>query len=423
MTTQAAEPTVLSKKSMTGTIWVAGGLGILGAAGYVFLTVTAGVPGYAAALASLYLLTAIVGPGVFGALELETSRLVARRSATGEGAGAVTRQLGLLSASVLGVVLIVLLALSPVLVPRVFNGNVALLGSLCAIAVGYAVMAFPRGVFAGQQKLNGFALTLVAEGLLRLIPTLLFFALGVKVASAYGWVWGLAPLAAALVSLKWVWPDRSGPRTPWRELISAVGWLMASSFLALGMANLGPVITTALLTEDVQRAGVFAFVFVLFRIPHFIFVSLQTVLLPMFSRAAARGDVAGLRKAIKQAILIVVGFGLLSGAVILVAAPYIVDFVFKPGHNLSFGVMALLALGTAAFMLVQQVLQQGLLSVAGHRWVAVAWFCGMIAFGASFLLPIDPVDAAIVAQYTGVAVTGILLICGLRSSFRKANGA
>lgn len=423
MTTQAATSRVLDKRSVTGTVWVAGGLGILGAAGYVFLTVTARIPGYAAALSSLYLLTSVVGPGVFNAFELETSRLTARHLAVGEGFGAVTRRLAVLAAGTVAIVLIVLLGLSPVLVPRVFNGNAALLAGLGAIAVGYAIVSFPRGMFAGKRQLNGFAMTLAVEGLIRLVPTVVLFAAGITLASAYGLVWGIAPLAAGLAGLIWVRPGKDGPTLPWAVLVKSVGLLMASTLLALALANLGPVIVTALLTADPARAGVFAFAFVLFRIPHFIFVSMQTVLLPMFSRAAAQGNVDGLRQAIKQAVVIVLAFGVVSGGAILVAAPFVLDLIFPNGPSLSFTVLVLLAVGNAAFMLVQQVLQQGLLSVAGHRMVAIAWLAGMTLFCGSFLLPIDPVTAAIVAQYAGVSATGILLIYALRRAFHQGVAA
>jgi O-antigen/teichoic acid export membrane protein len=417
MTTEAAQTSVLNRRSVGGTVWVAAGLAVLGAAGYVFLTLTARVPEYAAALASLYLLVSVIGPGIFGAFELEVSRLVSRFGATGQGHGAVVRQLGLLAAGVLGVVALLLAALSPVLVGRIFNGDAMLLVSLGLAAATYAVITFPRGMLAGQRRLKAFAVTLAAEGFTRLIPTIVLAVAGVMAASAYGLAFVTGPLLAAIICLLWVGADRSGPRLGWSELTRAVGWLMASSLLALALANLGPVIVTALLTADPGRAAIFAFVFVLFRVPHFVFVSLQTVLLPMFSRAAATGDVAGLRKAIKQAVVVVLGFGLLSGAVLVVIAPIVVDIVIGPGRNLPVSVMILLALGNTAFMLVQQVLQQGLLSVAGHRWVAIAWAVGMALFAGAFLLPIDPVHAAIVAQYAGVAATGALLLYGLRSAF------
>jgi O-antigen/teichoic acid export membrane protein len=343
---------------------------------------------------------------------------VSRHLALGEGFGAVTRRLAVLAAATVGLVLTVLLGLSPVLVPRVFHGNATLLVSLGAIAVGYSIVSFPRGMFAGKRQLNGFAMTLATEGLTRLVPAVVLFAAGVSLAGVYGLVWGIAPLAAGLAGLIWIRPGNDGPTLPWAVLLKAVGWLMASTLLALGLANLGPVIVTALLTSDPARAGVFAFAFVLFRIPHFIFVSMQTVLLPMFSRAAAQGNVDGLRRAIKQAVFIVLGFGVVSGGAILVAAPFVLDLIFPDGPSLSFTVLVLLAVGNTAFMLVQQVLQQGLLSVAGHRMVAIAWFAGMTLFCASFLLPIDPVKAAIVAQYAGVSATGILLIYALRRAFR-----
>ncbi|MGH3881335.1 MAG: hypothetical protein ACRDSK_30290, partial [Actinophytocola sp.] len=69
------------------------GLAFVGAAGYAFVALTGHTlpPADAAAAASLYLMVNIVGPGLFSALEQETSRAVSAELAAGRGAGHVTR--------------------------------------------------------------------------------------------------------------------------------------------------------------------------------------------------------------------------------------------------------------------------------------------------------------------------------------------
>jgi hypothetical protein len=80
-------------------------------------------PADAAALASLYLMVNIIGPGVFSALEQETSRSVSAEAAAGRGIGVVARHAWLLAAALLAVLLVILLAVSPILTDRAFAGQ------------------------------------------------------------------------------------------------------------------------------------------------------------------------------------------------------------------------------------------------------------------------------------------------------------
>ena len=66
---------------------VGGGLFVLGVSAYVVLGLAGHTlpPGEYAAVASLYLLAAITGPGVFTAVEQETNREVSSRRAAGLG--------------------------------------------------------------------------------------------------------------------------------------------------------------------------------------------------------------------------------------------------------------------------------------------------------------------------------------------------
>ena len=83
----------------------------------------------------------------------------------------------------------------------------------------------------------------------------------------------------------------------WRELLTAVGWLVAAWGASFALANIAPVVVTALLPGDPVHTGIFAFVFVVARVPVFVLLSLQAILLPALSRAAASKDLVGLRRA------------------------------------------------------------------------------------------------------------------------------
>src|SRR5262249_48575719 len=148
------------------------GLGLLGLSAYAVL----GLAGHAlpdrqyAAVASLYLLTAVVGPGVFAAVEQETSREISSRIAWGRGTLPVLRAAGLVSAMLAALVIALLVALSPLLVARVFDGSWTLLVAALIAVAGAAAAYLLRGLFAGQRRYGWYAVSLGAEGLGRLLP-------------------------------------------------------------------------------------------------------------------------------------------------------------------------------------------------------------------------------------------------------------
>jgi hypothetical protein len=92
-----------------------GGLLVVGAPGYGFLALSGHTlsTADAAAVASLYLLINIIGPGVFTALEQETSRTISAQLA-GAGYTAVLRRRAVTAgAGLLVVVVLALFAASP----------------------------------------------------------------------------------------------------------------------------------------------------------------------------------------------------------------------------------------------------------------------------------------------------------------------
>ena len=127
---------------------------MLGASGYGFLTLTAGAvpPDDYAALASLYLLVALVGPALFMALEQETTRVVAALTARGQGTRLAILQLARAAAVLLALALLALAVLRPVLVDRVFGGHTGLWWALVASVVGVGAASVVRGVLAARRR-------------------------------------------------------------------------------------------------------------------------------------------------------------------------------------------------------------------------------------------------------------------------------
>jgi O-antigen/teichoic acid export membrane protein len=411
-----AKRTLLGLASLSGTVWVAGGSAVLGASGYAFLTLTArAVPaGQYAALASLYLLVALVGPALFVPVEQETTRLVSRWQALGDGTRDVVHQVSRASAILAGAAVVLLLAAGPVLVSRVFHGSWGLFWALIVSVAGYGGVCLVRGTLAGQRRLRGYGVLVGVDGLVRLVGCLALIAAGVATALPYGLALGLGSAAAFGVGLLWWRPGVAGPRVPWSELWGALGWLLTAWGASSALANLAPVIVTALLPRDNPEAGLFAFAFVVARVPVFVLLSLQAILLPALSRSAATRDLPGLKRGIRQAMIVV---GVLGAVALFATAPlcrWLIRMVFGRPPTVSVLALTLLAIGTILAMVIQ-VLQPALIAVAGHRLVATAWLAGAAVFGACFALPIGPVAAATLAQVlAGAATTAVMAVALLR---------
>jgi hypothetical protein len=145
---------------------LAAGLGLLGAAGYAFVAVVGHVfdapadAGTLNALICLYFLVNVIGPGVFAALEQETSRAVSAASARGESLRPVARRAAALALCwFAGLVSLVLLAW-PLLLGPVLGDRLGLLVALVVAVAGSGAVYWARGLLGGQQRFAGYAGTL-----------------------------------------------------------------------------------------------------------------------------------------------------------------------------------------------------------------------------------------------------------------------
>src|SRR5262249_26777940 len=118
-------------------------------------------------------------------------------------------------------------------------------------------------------------------------------------AGAYGLLFCVAPLIAVLATARWfadaLQPFRGRPVVgqPIGKVLRGVGLLGVAATLSMAIANVAPVVVSALLSNDPGNAGVvatFASAVVLARIPLFVFQGAQPLVLPSFARAAARAE-------------------------------------------------------------------------------------------------------------------------------------
>lgn len=398
---------------------VGAGMFLLGISAYVVL----GLAGHAltprdyAAVASLYLLAAITGPGVFIAIEQETNREVSSRRLTGAGTRPVRRAGLLVTAGFAALVAAVLAVGSPLLVPRVLGEHWGLLVAALVAVGGAAAVYLLRGLFAGERRFGWYASSLGLEGLARIVPCVGLAVLGVSDPLAYGWAFALGTGVAALLCLPGLPGAAPGRPVDVPRMARNGGLLALASGLTYVIANTAPLVLTARLPLAPEVAASYVSLFVLARIPVFLFTPLQAFLLPTFTAGVERVDLPHLRSRLRIALLAVFAVGLPGAALTAALGPWAIQVFFGAPLRLPHLAAGLLGCGTVA-MLAAQTLQPALVALRVHRMATAAWTAGAVVFAVLLVLPGDPVVGAIAAQVgapvTVSAVMAAAIVAGLR---------
>lgn len=406
-----------------------GGLALVGLSAYAVL----GLAGHTlaprdyAALGSLYLLTTILGPGVFVAVEQQTNREVSGRLAAGVSTAGTVRTAAAVSGGLAAALSLAVLAAGPVLVPEVFAGSWALLAATVLAVLGASAVYLLRGVFAGQRRYGWYGASLAAEGLTRLLPCVALVLLGGAGLARFGFAFAAGCGVAAALTLYGLRhpcaPAAPSGQRPARtsRMAGAVGLLACASGLSLLVANLGPVVLTSRVgprPDDAALAASFVSLFVLVRVPVFLFAPVQAFLLPGLTAAAERGDAPTVRVRVRAALLAVAAVG---GAGVLGAwllGPWAARVFFHAPLPLPRTVAALLAVSTVA-MMAAQILQPALVALGRHRAATGAWLASATLFVALLFAPVDPLLAAVAAQLVAPVLVTALMAAALRAGVRR----
>jgi O-antigen/teichoic acid export membrane protein len=399
------------------------GLGVLGAAGYAFVAVVGHVfhgpadAGALNALISLYMLVNIIGPGVFAALEQETSRAVSAAAARGEPLRPVARRAGVLALWSFAALVAVVLIAWPLVLGRVLEWRPGLLVALLVAIAGSGAVYWARGLLGGQQRFPAYARTLYVEGAVRLLPCLALLALALEEPAAYGFAFAAGSAVAALSVLPALRlpaadavpaPDGMG-----RSLLYLAGAIALSQLLA----NLAPVVVTYRSPDDLVAAAVFGSTFVLARVPLFLFAPVQAVLLPHVTRAAAMGRHDELRRRLGQVLALVAGLGALGVAGCVWLGPWAAEQLFNTAYRPSVSTLALLGAATLVMMLAL-VVQPTLVALARQRTVTIGWIAGSLVFLVVLVVGPEPIAAALLAQLVGPFVVLAVLLVGVLRALR-----
>jgi len=412
---------------------VGGGLALVGLAAYVVLALaghTLPARDYAAA-ASMFLLTAIVGPGVFAAVEQQTNHEVSARLAAAVDPVPAVRAATVITAGLAGIMSIAVLAVGPVLVPRVFAGHTALLVATVLAVLGAAAAYLLRGVFAGQRRFRWYGVSLAAEGLARLLPCVALVLLGWASTDRFGFVFALGCGVAAAVTLPALRrrgaprPERAGEAVRLRPLAGAVGLLAGASCLTLLVTNLSPVVLTFRLGAehtDAELAASFVSLFLLARIPLFLFAPVQAFLLPSLTAAAGRGDLAAVRGGVRAVLLAVAAVGLPGVLAAWLLGPWASRVLFDAPIELPRLVAGLLGVSTVA-MMVAAILQPALVALGRNRAAMLAWAVSSVLFVGLLFAPVAPLTAAVTAQLVAPMLVCLLMVVALRQELRSRAAA
>ncbi|HEX6357518.1 hypothetical protein [Actinophytocola sp.] len=420
-------------------IYMAGGLALVGAAGYGFVALAGHTldPAHAAAIASLYLMVNIIGPGVFSALEQETSRSVSSEAAAGRGVAAVTRHAWLLAAGLLAVVLVVLLVASPILTDQAFAGQWGLFLAVLLSVVTSAAVYVVRGLLGGRQRFTGYSATLGAEGIARILPCIVIAALGLPDPTWYAMIFAAGSGFGALAGLFWLRRGVNQPVEPVGEvtvgevtvepasvkrMARSLSLLVGGTMLMLLVMNVAPIVVTARLPEDAATAAAFASAFVLARIPLFLFAPVQAMLLPSLTRAASAHDFAGVRARLRVILMAVLAIGLLGVLASFTVGPWAVQVLFGAEVRLPTTVVGLLGVSTVGLM-TALVLQPGLIALGAHKQVTYGWAAGTVVLVALLALPGDPIHAGVIAQLAGAALVVAIMLRALAKALREGGEA
>jgi len=403
-----------------GTLPVGTGLLVLGATAYVFLITSARVlgPERYSALAALWALVSLAGPGFFFPLEQEVGRALSARRVHGLGGGPVVRRAAIAGGGVALALTLVSAVLGRSLIDGVFDGQSLLLLGFTFSLFGYATAHLARGVLSGTGRFVAYGLLLGADGVVRLAGALFLVAAGVRTAGPFGLVIGFTPFFAVAVAVALTRPRQlvaPGPEASWSEVSRALGFLLIGSALSQLLINVGPL-AVKLLAHDADRelAGRFLAAVILTRVPLFLFQALQAALLPKLAGLAAAGRIADFGNGLRRLVKLVTATGILSTLGAVTIGPDVLRLVFGEAYSLGRSHLAYLAGASAAFMLAQ-TLAQGVIALSSHRRAAVAWAVGVLTFSVVTALGRDPllrVELGLVGGCGSAALTMVWLLLG-----------
>jgi O-antigen/teichoic acid export membrane protein len=373
----------------TGTLLVGAGLAVLGVGSYAQLAVAGHSlsTGGMAAMSVLWSIVFWIGVGLFFPVEQELIRLVAARTARGEGIVPVARRAALLAGAILAATLAPLAVAARPLADSLFSGDIGMVGALAAALLGLAVTSVSRGVLAGRGKFTAYGGSLAIDGGLRIALACALGIAGTRSPTAFGLTLAVPPLLSAACMLGPLLRDLyPGPAIAWTVMCRGLGLLIGTMLLAQFVVNVAVINVRLLSPGDPAVVGALLAAMILARVPLFIFTSLQVSLLPGLAGAVAAADKARFRQLTARGCGIVTVLGIAGGVPAAILGPRLIRVLFAARPTLGHADFAWLASGTLFYMLAM-VLGQSAMALSRHRDQLLGWMTGVLVLVAITLGP------------------------------------
>jgi O-antigen/teichoic acid export membrane protein len=373
------------------------------------------------AVSVLWSIVFLLGLGVFFPVEQELIRLVAARTAAGQGIGPVVRRGATLALVIVAVLLTAFAVAAGPLAGRLFGGDTAMVATLGGATVALAVTAVSRGTLAGLGRFGAYGRQLAVDGGLRVLLACALGVAGTRTPVAYGLILVAAPLLAVAVTLRPVLAQlHPGPPLGWRAMGRRLGLLIVTMLLAQVIINAAVISVRLLSPGDPAVTGALLAAVVLARVPLFVFTAVQTSLLPGLCGALAAGDQARYRRLLARTCAAVTILGLAGGVTAIILGPWLTRVLFAARPVLSSTDFAWLAAGTLCYMLAL-VLGQGVLALGRHRDQMLAWLAGVAVLTAITLAP-GPVTLRVVIAYAAGSAAVVLAMAAVLMARWPARG-
>ena len=397
-----------------GALLVPAALVAAGVLAYAFLSLAARSlgPDRYGPVALLWAATFLTAVVLFRAVEQTGSREIAARLERGEDIRPVARALARVVAGLVGLVVVTSAVLWQPITNSMFDGKSEFTAAFIVGVALYGVFYLMRGLTAGIGWFGGYAGTLVADGVARLV-----IAVPLIFSASAGWAMVAivaAPAAGAL------WP-LYGLRRRWRavpagsEAPFSVADALRFGVPVAGIAtadqvlvNGAPLLVAVGGVGDTRAAGVVFAATMLVRAPVFVFQGVGAVLLPRLAAVHAAGDRDGFRQAVVR-VAAFLGVGMLVLVpVAYVAGRWAMGAFYGAGFTATGADLAILTGGVACY-LVAATVAQGAIARGDAGVGGVAWGLAAVTFvGLSLALGGSPLYRVSMAFLVGSGVAAIL---------------
>jgi O-antigen/teichoic acid export membrane protein len=326
------------------------------------------------------------------------ARTTAENSARGISDWRYLRVAAAIQVGLVALALAVGLALRGRLEEGLLGGEEAFYWVMVVSVPAYAVSYFTRGVLAGLGHFRRYGGLMLAESAVRCL-----FALAVAVGFASGHVAVALGIAAApLASLVIVpaialtrrrSPGEAATTAPGqRALTIGRGAGFTASVLLITLSeqaflNAGPLLINATTARAGAELAGFAFnILLIARAPLQLFQAVQASILPYLSFLRARGETDRFRASVHATLAGIAAFATLVALAMLVAGSAVMRLLFGAGPAYGDPGLALIALGTGAYLCGSTLSQAALAGRRAGR-ASLAWMISAAVFTTAVALP------------------------------------